>query len=280
MATGCLYIVATPIGNLGDMTFRAVEVLKSVALIAAEDTRHSKFLLTHYGIVTPTISLHDYNESRRIEMLLLRLQQGASIALISDAGTPLISDPGYHLVDAMIEAGIKVLPIPGACAAIAALSASGLPTDHFIFAGFLPAKGEARRKGVGAFRTETRTVILYESPHRILDLMQLLEEILGEQRIIVVARELTKKFETIRRGKVREVHTWIKENAQQQKGEFVILIHGAELASHEDNKSEYERVLKILLEDLPQKQAVDYATKITGAKKNFLYQLALDIKKQ
>jgi len=203
--SGCLYLVATPIGNLDDITFRAVEVLKHVDLIAVEDTRHSKKLLKHYDVATPTLSLHDYNESARCAELIKRLVAGIDIALISDAGTPLISDPGYRLVAAAHQHDIKVIPIPGACAAIAGLIASGLPTDRFVFVGFLPAKGAARKKRLEEFTNESRTIIFYESVHRIINLIDLLNEVFGGARVATVARELTKTFETIHQAKLSDL---------------------------------------------------------------------------
>lgn len=276
---GCLYIVATPIGNLGDITSRAIETLKSVDLIAAEDTRHSRHLLEQYNIKTSTFSLHQYNEKNRLDFILSRLEQGQSIALISDAGTPLISDPGFALVNTVIEAGFKVIPIPGASAVITALCASGLPTDRFVFEGFLPAKGALRKKRLQALQHETRTLIFYESVHRILNFVDLLIEVFGQERKAVMARELTKTFETIHADKLGELKSWMEKDNNQQKGEFVILVKGLEDQDLDNNlkEAEYRRILTILLADLPLKQAVKLAEEITGGAHRILYQMALSI---
>ncbi len=276
MKTGILYIVSTPIGNLEDITFRAVETMKSVNLIAAEDTRHSRKLLDFYGISTPTLSLHDYNEEKRARVLCDRLKEGQSIALISDAGTPLLSDPGYRLVALAREAGIRVVPIPGASAALAALVSAGLPTDRFVFEGFLPSKGAAREKRLLTLVHETRTIIFYESVHRILNLFDLLEKHFGSGRRIVVARELTKKFESIRNGRLDEMNAWFQQNKDQQKGEFVLVVSGAEKASTKTN-DDHVSLLRTLLKELSVKQAVGLAREITGEKRKSLYHLALEI---
>lgn len=275
--TPCLYIVATPIGNLADMTFRAVETLKQVDLIAAEDTRHSKKLLQHYDINTPMISLHEHNEKEKYKILLDKLQQGKSIALISDAGTPLISDPGYRLVHEAIQLNITVIPIPGASALISALSVSGLPSDHFTFEGFLPAKESARKQLLGKLLNETRTMIFYESPHRLLDMLNNLLEIFGEEREVVIARELTKRFETIHGGTLQSMIKWLLENPEQQKGEFVILVAGADQAIEKDLSGDDLHVLNVLLSELSVKQASHLAAKIIGKKKNIFYKQALQI---
>lgn len=271
---GMLYVIATPIGHLKDMTLRGIEVLKQVDLIAAEDTRHSISLLTHYGIQKKIISLHEHNERHRIERLLSYLTQGESIGLISDAGTPLISDPGYHLVKKLSEAGIPIVPIPGPCAAIAALSASGLPTDRFIFEGFLPAKTQAKMARLTELEMESRTLIFYESPHRVLSTLELMSSVFGAERKAVLARELTKLHETILRGTLDNLVQWVKEDIHQQKGEIVILIAGATKTKEFSDV----KVLSILLNHLPLKQAVDLASQITTHKKNELYELALKIK--
>lgn len=274
---GILYIVATPIGNLQDMSLRAIDVLKSVNWVAAEDTRHSASLLQHYAITTPTFSLHDHNEREQTSTLLQRLQQGESIALISDAGTPLISDPGYFLVREARLLGIQVVPIPGPCAAIVALSAAGLPTDRFIFEGFLPAKTKGRVDRLTALRSESRTMIFYEAPHRILDLLEDIQTVFGQDRIVVVARELTKKFETIRSGEIAELIEWVKQDPNQQRGEMVVLVAGV---TEPVANIPGQEVLLLLLEHLPLKQAVEIAAKITGERKNELYEMALLIKNQ
>lgn len=271
---GILYIVATPIGNLADMTYRAVQILQTVDFIAAEDTRHSRPLLQHYAIQTPLLSLHTHNEQQRSQELITQLQQGKNIALISDAGTPLISDPGYHLVHTARSHNIKVVPIPGASALITALSASGLPTDHFVFEGFLPAKAGARQKRLAELKTEIRTLIFYEAPHRIIDLVDDMLQILGTERYVVIARELTKQFETIHGDTLANLKTWLQDDANQQRGEFVVLVHGEHIDELAKQNDAYE-VLKILLSELPVKQAASLAAKLTGAKKNELYQWAL-----
>lgn len=274
--SGTLYIVATPIGNLQDMSLRAVETLKKVDVIAVEDTRHSAPLLQHFAVTTPTLALHDHNERDRAAMLLKRLQKGESIALISDAGTPLISDPGYHLVREAKQAGISVVPIPGACAAIAALSAAGLPTDRFVFEGFLPVKTAARTARLKELCSETRTLIFYEAPHRVMDVLQDMQSVFGDARQVVVARELTKMFETIRSGTLAEIVAWANADKNQQRGEIVILVEGAEKTATTD--ADVQRVLTILLEALPLKQAVELAAKITNQRKNELYEHALQYK--
>jgi 16S rRNA (cytidine1402-2'-O)-methyltransferase len=272
MKTGIFYIVSTPIGNLGDMTERAVSVLGEVDVIAAEDTRHSRPLLQHFSIDKPLLALHDHNEKDRCATLLAKLQAGKSIALICDAGTPLISDPGYHAVKFFREHDVQVVPIPGACAAIAALSAAGLPTNRFCFEGFLPAKSAGRVSQLNDLIAETRTMIFYESPHRIIDSLQDMQKVFGEARQIVLARELTKKFETIRAGTIAELIVFVEQDSNQQRGEMVLLVQGAE-SSNDDHDA--ERVLQILLEELPVKQAAALAAKITGARKNELYQQAI-----
>ncbi len=269
--SGILYIVATPIGNLGDISFRAVNILQEVALIAAEDTRHSAFLLNHYQIQTPLISLHKFNESKRVDLFLEYLQQGKSIALISDAGTPLISDPGAFLVTQLQAARITIVPVPGCCALIAALSASGLPTDHFVFEGFLPAKPAERRKCLAALCAETRTLIFYEAPHRILASVEDLAAVFGADRPIVLAKELTKTFETFWHGGAGDALTWLTSNPAHQKGEFVVLVQGAKIVQTEAINPEALRILDILSSELPLKQAAALTAKITGEKKNRLY---------
>lgn len=278
MSDAVLYVVATPIGNLGDMTPRAVEILNSVALIAAEDTRHSGRLMAHFNIKTPMISVHDHNERQREQTILDKLASGDSIALISDAGTPLISDPGFIVARAVRDAGYKVVPVPGCSAVIAALCASGVPTDRFIFEGFLPAKRSGRQQQLSQFVSETRTVIFYESTHRILDSLQDMIEVFGGNRHVVLARELTKTFETIHGDSLDNLLVWIKADANQQKGEFVVLVQGVEPVISEGPSVETLRILDLLIEELPLKQAAALAAKITGEKKNALYQIALDRK--
>ncbi len=276
MSEGILYIVATPIGHLGDLSPRAVEVLSEVEVIAAEDTRVTRKLLQHMGATTSMLSLHEHNEQQRIDTLLSRLQAGESVALVSDAGTPLISDPGYPLVKAVREAAIKLVPIPGPCALISALSVSGLPTDKFIFEGFLPGKASGRRARFEELKHEHRTLIFYESPHRILACLEDLETVMGAEREVVVARELTKTFETIHSGSVVETKNWVEQDQNQQRGEIVLLIAGASVEKEED--PDQERILSLLMEELPLKQAAGLTAQICGAKRNELYQKALEIK--
>lgn len=268
-----LYVVATPIGNLGDMVPRAVDVLQSVTLIAAEDTRHSRRLLDHFAIATRCVSYHDHSSMAEQAAVLDALRAGHSVALISDAGTPLISDPGYRLVDSALRAGFRVVPIPGPCAAIAALSVAGLPTDRFVFEGFLPAKAVARSQRLAELSRETRTLVFYEAPHRLLETLQAMCAAFGDARGAVLARELTKLHETIRRASLAELCDWVAADANQQRGECVLLVRGHVAAEGEDADS--ERVLRTLLEELPLKQAAALAAKLTGRKKNELYELAL-----
>lgn len=276
---GTLYVVATPIGNLEDMTPRAIRILAQADLIAAEDTRHSGKLLRHFGIGTETVAVHEHNERSQVPKLIAILKSGKSIAFISDAGTPLVSDPGFQLVRAARQAGIGVTPVPGACAAIAALSAAGLPSDRFVVEGFPPAKAAARRAVFEKLREESRTLIFYESPHRILESLKDMAEIFGSTREAVLARELTKQFETVRGGGLAELHDWVEGDKHQQLGEFVILIHGVPRAEREAMDAEAERVLKLLLAELPVSQAAALAAKITGLKKNMLYEYALALRK-
>jgi len=276
MNDGILYIVATPIGHLADLSQRASEVLSMVDLIAAEDTRVSRKLLQHIGATTPMISLHEHNEQQRTETLLLKLKAGESVALISDAGTPLISDPGYPLVKAVRAANIKVVPIPGPCALISALSASGLATDKFVFEGFLPSKSSTRRAKFETLKHEHRTIIFYESPHRILACLEDLQTVIGSEREVVVARELTKAFETIYSGTVSETKSWVEQDNNQQRGEMVLLVAGSPKIKQEDK--DHRRVLSILMGELPLKQAASLAAQICDAKRNELYRIGLEIK--
>ena len=275
---GTLYIVATPIGNLADISFRAVEVLRSVNAIVAEDSRHSAKLLQHYNISAPIQVLHDHNERENSIHLIEKLRQGSDLAVISDAGTPLISDPGHWLVKLAIEQNIRVVPIPGASAAIAALSVAGLPNDRFCFEGFLPAKKQARLGRLQELKQETRTLIFYESPHRILESIDDLKQVFGNDRPAVIARELTKTFETLLRGSLAELATLIKQDENQQKGEFVVLVHGAETVTTADEQYQ-DRLLKLLLPEMPTKKAATIAAELTGVKKNQLYERALKLKK-
>lgn len=274
--TGILYVVATPIGNLDDMSQRAQRVLSEVALIAAEDTRHSARLMQHLGIGTPLYACHEHNEREQGDRFITRLLAGDDVALISDAGTPLISDPGYHLVRGARAAGIRVVPVPGASALIAALSAAGLPSDRFIFEGFLPAKTAARQARLAALREEPRTLIFYEAPHRLLESVADMREVFGEERPGVLARELTKTFETIRDLPLAALHEWIAADANQQRGECVLLIGGWQAPVGEEAvDAEALRVLDLLLAELPLKRAAALAAQITGVRKNLLYQVAL-----
>lgn len=273
--SGILYIVATPIGNLGDITARAIEVLKSVDLIAAEDTRHSKPLLQQFAIDTRMIAYHDHNESSQSQLLLTKLTAGESIALISDAGTPLISDPGYSLVHLAREQNITVIPIPGACALIAALSASGLPTDKFYFAGFLPAKTTAREKRLAHLMDLDATLIFYESPRRAIDCLTSMESVFPADCQCVIAREISKKFETFYVGTIADVLQQLTDHPEQQKGEFVVMLHQAKIEIDDGISLDAKNILKILLADLSVKHAAGLTAKITGEKKNSLYDWAL-----
>lgn len=273
--SGILYVVATPIGNLGDMVPRAVETLQTVALIAAEDTRHSSRLLSHFDIKTPCIAYHDHSDESRVDQLVQRLLAGDSIALISDAGTPLVSDPGYRLVRSARQAGVQVVPVPGACAMIAALSAAGLPSDRFAFEGFLPAKQVARCAQLQTLAADPRTLIFYEAPHRILETLQDMVQVFGGDREVVIAREITKTFETIKGDKVSALAEWVAQDSNQQRGEIVLLVHGAPKVENESMTPEQIHTMAVLLEELPVKQAAAIGAKLTGLKKNFLYDWAL-----
>ena len=276
--SGTLYVVATPIGNLGDMTPRAVEILQQVDKIAAEDTRHSGPLLRHFLISKPVISLHDFNERERLDQVIGALRQGESIALISDAGTPLISDPGFHLVRTAKAEGITVSPIPGACALIAALSAAGLPTDKFVFEGFLPAKNEARKQYLQTLLRETRTMIFYEAPHRLLAALQTLHEVFGAARKAVVAREISKVYESLISDELQNLVHYYAEHKDECRGEVVLLLAGFEQTDDASVLVYPQEVLNHLLQELPLKQAVSLASKITGGRRNDLYEAALVLK--
>lgn len=271
-----LYIVPTPIGNLGDITQRAIEVLSSVDLIAAEDTRHTGKLLSHLCISTKTFALHDHNEQQKAQVLVEKLLAGHSIALVSDAGTPLISDPGYHLVTKCRQAGVKVVPLPGACAVITALCASGLPSDRFSFEGFLPAKSKGRKDKFLEIAKAERTCVFYESPHRIVDSLDDMLEILGPEREVVLARELTKTFETIQGMPLAELVEWVKGDENQQRGEMALLIHGYRAAADDSLPEEATRALAILVKELPLKKAAAMAAEIYNLKKNALYKWGLE----
>ena len=276
---GVLYIVATPIGNLQDISARALDILGQVARIAAEDTRHSKKLLSHYGINTPMAALHEHNEVKQSGEFLRQLESGNDLALISDAGTPLISDPGYHLVQAARAAGVRVVPVPGPSAGIAALSAAGLPSDRFVFEGFLPPKQAARRQRLEVLRDEPRTLVFFESPHRVVDCLDDMVGVFGADRQAVIARELSKLYETIEDGTLAALCDWISADRDRLKGEFVILVHGAPVKDKADIDAHDLQVLHILLQELPLKQAAALAARITGVPKNRLYEKGIELKK-
>ncbi|KOO02440.1 16S rRNA (cytidine(1402)-2'-O)-methyltransferase [Vibrio nereis] len=271
-----LYIVPTPIGNLGDITQRALDVLSNVDMIAAEDTRHTGKLLSHFGVHTKTFALHDHNEQQKAQVLVEKLLAGHSIALVSDAGTPLISDPGYHLVTQCRQAGVKVVPLPGACAVVTALSASGLPSDRFSFEGFLPAKSKGRKDKFLEIAKVERTCVFYESPHRIVDSLEDMLEILGPDREVVLARELTKTFETIQGMPLGELVEWVKSDENQRKGEMALLIHGFRSSAEETLPEEATRTVAILTKELPLKKAAALAAEIYNLKKNALYKWGLE----
>ena len=279
ISPGTLYVVATPIGNLGDLSPRAQQTLAAVAAICAEDTRTTGILLAHFGIARPMIALHDHNKDRLAAQLVARLQQGEALALVSDAGTPLVSDPGYALVCAARDAGLPVCAVPGPCAVTAALSVAGLPTNEFVFAGFLPHKRGERLKRLSALAQEPRTLVFYESPHRIVESAEDFATIFDEQRRICIARELTKRFEQSQRMRVTELPAWLKADENRQRGEFVLVLEGA--PEHEDDLrsvNDSRRILEILLRELPASRAARVAAEITGAKRGPLYDLAQQIK--
>lgn len=270
-------MVATPIGNLQDITLRALEILKTVDVIAAEDTRHTAQLLAHFGIQTKLAALHEHNERAAGEKLITNLLKGGSVALVSDAGTPCISDPGSLLVKLAHEAGVKVVPIPGANAAITALSASGLLMTRFLFIGFLPAKSSHRKQVLEKISDVPATLVFYEAPHRILECVADLTAILGERQV-TFARELTKTFETIYSCRLGDALAWLQADPNQQRGEFVLLVEGAPDKDEQAISPEAQRTLECLLAELPLKQAVKLAAEISGVKKNTLYELALTLK--
>lgn len=273
--SAALYIVPTPIGNLGDITHRALETLKAVDLIAAEDTRHTGLLLQHFAINARLFALHDHNEQQKADQLLAKLQEGQSIALVSDAGTPLINDPGYHLVRRCREAGVRVIPLPGACAAITALCASGMASDRFCYEGFLPAKTKARCDTLRALTEEPRTLIFYESTHRLLDSLKDMVAVWGASRYVVLARELTKTWESIHGAPVGELLAWVQEDEVRRRGEMVLIVEG-----HQPDEgalpAEALRTLALLQQELPLKKAAALAAEIHGVKKNALYKYALE----
>ena len=268
--TGTLFVVATPIGNLGDISPRALDTLRSVAGICAEDTRRSGQLLSHFGISTPLLALHEHNEDAIAARIVVRLQAGESLALVSDAGTPLVSDPGFRLVQAARAAGVKVSPVPGASALIAALSVAGLPSDRFAFEGFLPAKSNARRERLQALAAETRTLIFYESSHRIEDTLADMVQAFGGQRRAVLARELTKLFETVLDGTLAQLQARVEVDADQRKGEFVLLVHGVE-DDADARIIEGRRLYAKLSQHLPPSTAAKLAAELSGAPRKALY---------
>jgi 16S rRNA (cytidine1402-2'-O)-methyltransferase len=273
--------VATPIGNLGDVSARAVETLQSVDLVAAEDTRHSKRLMQHLAVSTRLLAYHEHNEEQQAAALLERMLSGQSVALISDAGTPLVSDPGYRLVNAALDNQVPVIPVPGPCAAIAALSASGLPTDRFVFEGFPPAKQGARRNYLRALKSEQRTLVFYVSCHRITDTLADMLEVFGGERQAVLARELTKTFETIHRAGLGQLVEWVENDENQRKGEIVVLVEGAAAAPETDDRHrQLGELLQVLVEELPVKQAVAIAARLTGLNRNEIYKQALSFKEK
>ncbi len=278
--SGRLYIVATPIGNLQDFSPRAISTLQQVDLIAAEDTRHSGYLLKQHDINTHCIALHEHNERQSAEKVIQSVKAGKNIALISDAGTPLVSDPGYHLVKLAHEAGIQVTPVPGPSAMITALSAAGLPTDRFCFEGFVPSKSGARKSFYQNYQNETRTMVFYETPHRIVDSLADLCEALSPDRVVVLARELTKTFETIRNDSAENLLTWVKADPNQQKGEIVLVVQGCSKPQITEISPETERILRLLMAELSLKQAVKLTVEITGERKKGVYRAALSVQKE
>ncbi|KZY39356.1 rRNA (cytidine-2'-O-)-methyltransferase [Oleiphilus sp. HI0078] len=274
-----IYIVATPIGNLSDITLRAIEVLKAVDVVAAEDTRHTRKLLEHYGIATKMISLHEHNESEKSAYIIGLVKEGQSVALVSDAGTPLISDPGYTLVLRAKESGVLVRPIPGASALIAALCASGVASDTFIFEGFLPAKKKAKEEVLQSYLAERRTVIFYESPHRILVTLEAMSDVLAGRKLCV-ARELTKRYETIKYGEVSEVLAWMKADEDQTRGEFVLVLEGSQEEPLSVSDEQKLKLLARLLLELPPKKASAVVADVVGGSKKEIYNLALSLKEK
>lgn len=277
-----LYIVATPIGNLDDITLRAINILRQVDKIAAEDTRHSRRLLQHFKIDKPIVALHEHNEEAQSQKLLAELQAGAAVAIISDAGTPLISDPGYRIVKLAHEHGIRVVPIPGACALIAAVCASGLPTDRFVFEGFLPAKAGARQARLTTLEGEERTLVFYEAPHRLLTTLQDMLVAFGGERPAVLARELTKTFETIQNGDLQSLLDFVTNDNNQQRGEIVLVVAGKIRCNDQAPEGEEisvaaKKILGVLLQELSVKQAAALTAQITGERKKLLYDFAVNL---
>lgn len=273
---GTLYVVATPIGNLADITQRALSILGEVDFICAEDTRNTGRLLRHFDIQTPCIAFHDHNEQQKAATMVERLIDGQNLALVSDAGTPLINDPGYRLVNLCRSSNIKVVPVPGACAAITALSAAGLPTDRFHYEGFFPPKSNARKQTLEDLKEQTATLVFYESPHRIVDTLTDIVDVLGKERQLVLARELTKTFETFASKSAADMLEWVKSDADQQKGEIVLMIAG--FAKDPDALPLQARhTLSLLSQELPLKKAAALTAQIYQLKKNMLYKLGLEL---
>jgi len=275
--TATLYVVATPIGNVTDITLRALQVLLLADVVACEDTRKTGALLTRFGLHKPMLAAHQHNEREVAEKLVQRLRAGERVALVSDAGTPGVSDPGARIVDAVRAAGLNVVPVPGASAAVTALSASGLVNDRFHFVGFLPAKAKQRESELSTLKSMAATLVIYEAPHRIVDCVEALAAVLEPTRQVVFARELSKLFEEIHRCQVGEALAWVKADANRERGEFVVLVEGATLETDAED-AEAERILNILLTECSVKQAASLAAQITGRKKNALYERALQIK--
>lgn len=272
---GALYVVATPIGNLADISIRALKVLATVDAVACEDTRNTGLLMSRYGIARPLIAAHQHNEREVAQRIIDRLRQGERIALVSDAGTPAVSDPGARIVDEVRNANLPVIPIAGASAAIAALSAGGLLNDQFHFVGFLPAKEKQRDAALNALTRSTTTLVFYEAPHRMADTLSALQRAFGPQRRVVIARELSKLFEQIHRCPLSEAMAWLKADANRERGEFVLMIEGATETA--DEMADAKQLLSLLLEECPVSQAAALAAKITGLKKNALYAMALEM---
>jgi 16S rRNA (cytidine1402-2'-O)-methyltransferase len=281
---GKLYVVATPIGNLSDLSARACDILKNSDLIAAEDTRHTGVLLKHFGIETPQLSLHDHNETARAIEIITLLRAGKTVSLVSDAGTPAISDPGFELVRAAANAGLQIIAVPGPCAAIAALSIGALPTDRFCFEGFLPARGAARRQRLKALELEARTMVFYESPHRVRETLEDCVDAFGETRAATVVREATKLHETTYRGSLLELCANSRADADFSRGEIVLLVGGAPQVQGSEaqfeSQAQLDKVLRALLAELPLKQAARLAAQITGSRDNEAYKRALALKNQ
>lgn len=273
-------MVATPIGNLGDITLRAIEVLKSVDAIAAEDTRHSRTLLDHHGIGTRLFAVHEHNERSGAARVIDMLNEGKKVAMITDAGTPAISDPGAVVVSAVLVAGLRVIPIPGASAIVAALSASGTAAPGFSFAGFLPVKSGQRRTALQSFTGSELALVFYEAPHRIVESLSDVAAVFGSERTVVICRELTKRFESLHRCAAGDAVEWLQSDDNHRRGEFVVIVEGTARAESETDDTEARRVLAVLLEELPTKQAAALAAKITGVKKNDLYDLALKLQER